>query len=73
MAISIRDMDLRQAIRTKLNGVNQNELKETIQDAIQSKEEKTLPGLGVLFELLWQNSDDQNQKEMLSVMVDQLS
>lgn len=73
MAISIQEMDLRQAIRKKLNGVNQQELRETISDAIRSKEEKTLPGLGVLFELLWQNSTAQDQQEMLNIMVDQLS
>lgn len=73
MAISIQEMDLRQAIRKKLNGVNQQELRETITDAIQSKEEKTLPGLGVLFELLWQNSTAQDQQEMLNIIVDQLS
>ncbi|CCQ98352.1 small acid-soluble spore protein [[Clostridium] ultunense Esp] len=73
MAISIKDLDLRQAIIAKLNGVNQESLRETITDAIQSKEEKTLPGLGVLFEILWQNSSDQKQQEMLDIMVENLS
>ncbi|MBE3555452.1 MAG: small acid-soluble spore protein SspI, partial [Thermicanus sp.] len=54
MAISIKDLDLRQAIIAKLSGATQESLRETIADAIQSKEEKTLPGLGVLFEILWQ-------------------
>ena len=42
-------------------------------DAIQSGEEKMLPGLGVLFEVIWQNSTDAEKKEMLYVLESSLN
>jgi small acid-soluble spore protein I (minor) len=71
--VSYKDLDLRNAIITKLNGSTPTELKETIEDAIQSGEEKTLPGLGVLFEILWQNSSSETQDQMLATMSEHLA
>lgn len=68
MEKSIESLDLRNAIMYKLNGSTPDELKETIVDAIESKEERTLPGLGVLFEILWQNSTPETQDQMLNTM-----
>lgn len=72
MAKSFADLDLRNAILVKLTGSSPDELKETIIDAIQSKEEKTLPGLGVLFEILWNNSSPDSQSNMLQTMSEHL-
>ncbi len=72
MAKSFADLDLRNAILVKLNGSTTDDLKETILDAIGSKEEKTLPGLGVLFEILWQNSSSDQQSDMLQKMADNI-
>ena len=36
--------------------IHQDQLKDTIVDAIQNGEEKMLPGLGVLFEVIWKNA-----------------
>jgi len=59
------DFDLRAAILNNIKGSSEEQLKETIVDAIQSGEEKMLPGLGVLFEVLWNNSDKQEQELVL--------
>ncbi|MCY8234743.1 small acid-soluble spore protein SspI, partial [Priestia endophytica] len=45
----------------------------TIKDAIESKEEKMLPGLGVLFEIIWEHSNREDQEEMLSTLEQGLS
>lgn len=73
MEKSIESLDLRNAIMYKLNGSTPDELKETIVDAIESKEERTLPGLGVLFEILWQNSTPETQDLMLNTMAENIS
>jgi small acid-soluble spore protein I (minor) len=73
MEKSIESLDLRNAIMYKLNGSTPDELKETIVDAIESKEERTLPGLGVLFEILWQNSTPETQDQMLNTMAENIS
>lgn len=72
MNTSIANLDLRSAILVKMNGSSPQDIKETINDAIQSKEEKILPGLGVLFEILWQNSSSSMQEEMLQTMAKHL-
>ena len=41
------------------------EIKNSIEKSIKSKEEEPLIGLGVLFELLWNNSDDRLKEIML--------
>ena len=58
-------LNLRNAILHNVTGNSQDQLQETIVDAIQSGEEKMLHGLGVLFEVIWKNSTDEEKKEML--------
>ncbi|RFU65948.1 small acid-soluble spore protein SspI [Peribacillus glennii] len=62
------DLNLRHAIMQNISGNNQEQLEDTIVDAIQSGEEKMLPGLGVLFEVIWQNSSAQEKNEMLQAL-----
>lgn len=66
-------LNLRHAILHNVSGNSQEQLKNTIVDAIQSGEEKMLPGLGVLFEVIWQNASEEEKKEMLYVLESGLS
>jgi small acid-soluble spore protein I (minor) len=59
------NLNLRNAIIHNVAGNSQEELEGTIVDAIQNGEEKMLPGLGVLFEVIWKNSSEEEKKEML--------
>ncbi|RFU70711.1 small acid-soluble spore protein SspI [Peribacillus saganii] len=62
------NLNLRHAIMQNISGNSQEELRETIVDAIQNGEEKMLPGLGVLFEVIWQNCSEQDRQEMVQVL-----
>ncbi len=62
------DLDLRQAILHNIKQNSKDQLETTIVDAIQDGEEKLLPGLGVLFELIWKQSDEQEKLEMLEAL-----
>ncbi|WML30499.1 small acid-soluble spore protein SspI [Neobacillus sp. OS1-32] len=62
------NLNLRNAIIHNVSGNTQEQLEDTIVDAIQSGEEKMLPGLGVLFEVIWQHSSEDEKKEMLSTL-----
>ncbi|MDP4163400.1 MAG: small acid-soluble spore protein SspI [Bacillota bacterium] len=62
------NLNLRNAIIHNVTGNTQAELQDTIVDAIQNGEEKMLPGLGVLFEVIWKNSSEEDKKEMLEVL-----
>lgn len=59
------NLNLRNAIIHNVSGNSQEELEDTIVDAIQNGEEKMLPGLGVLFEIIWKNSTEEEKREML--------
>lgn len=62
------DLNLRAAVIHNVADNTQQELEDTIVDAIQNGEEKMLPGLGVLFEIIWNNSSEDEKKEMLQVL-----
>ncbi|MDM5200021.1 small acid-soluble spore protein SspI [Fictibacillus enclensis] len=62
------DIDIRKAVLANVSGNNKDQLESTIVDAIQSGEEKMLPGLGVLFEVIWKESDNQKKEELLSTL-----
>ncbi|MGG3450791.1 MULTISPECIES: small acid-soluble spore protein SspI [Bacillaceae] len=65
-------MNLRNAIIQNLHGQNENQLSATIQDAVAQGEEKTLPGLGVMFELFWKNSQNDEKQAVLQKMASAL-
>lgn len=62
------DLNLRKAILDNISTNDQQQLEATIVDAIQKGEEKMLPGLGVLFELIWKQSAEQEKQEMVQAL-----
>lgn len=61
----IMDLNLRKAILENIKNNDRSQLEATIVEAIQEGEEKTLPGLGVLFELIWEQSGELERDEMI--------
>lgn len=62
------DINIRKAILSNIANNSQAQLEDTIVDAIQTGEEKTLPGLGFLFELIWQQADANEKLEMVRAL-----
>jgi small acid-soluble spore protein I (minor) len=62
------DLNLRHAIMHNVANNTKEQLEDTIVDAIQRGEEKLLPGLGVLFEAIWNNSTEQQKDMMLTTL-----
>lgn len=60
-------IDLRQAIIMRVKDKSNAELTDIIQDSIGS-DERTLPGLGVLFEMIWQDSSVDDQTHMVDAL-----
>ena len=54
-------MDIREHIISNFKNSTLEEIKESVMDAINEKDELTLPGLGVLFEILWNNYKDKDE------------
>lgn len=66
--LNMMDINLREAILANIANNDRQQLKATIVDAIQAGEERMLPGLGVLFELIWKQSNEQDQAGMIQAL-----
>ena len=62
------NIDIRKSIINNFKEHNYDEIKNSIESAIKDQEEITLPGLGVFFELLWKNSDDNNKNYIIETI-----
>lgn len=60
------DLNIRQAILHNIKENTEDQLEATIDDAIQDGQEKLLPGLGFLFELIWNESNNADKIDMLT-------
>ena len=57
--------DIRNYIKNNFKDNDIDDIKESIIESIKSKDEVLLPGLGVFFELVWNNSDEEERNELL--------
>jgi small acid-soluble spore protein I (minor) len=61
------NLSLRQAIVQRVLDKSNDELREVIEDSIGG-EERVLPGLGVLFEIIWQHTDEDIQNGLIETL-----
>jgi small acid-soluble spore protein I (minor) len=64
-------LDLRQAIMQRVTGKSEQELAEVIEGSIGG-DDRALPGLGVLFEIIWQNIDEDLRQKLVQVLHEQV-
>ena len=62
------NVNIREYIKNNFKDSDLNEIKESIVSSIESNEEVVLPGLGALFELLWNNSDEVMKDQILNTI-----
>ncbi len=60
------EINIRKSIIENFKKATNDELHQTINEAISSNEEKTLPGLGVFLELIWSNSSNEFRKDIVN-------
>lgn len=60
------NIDVRKYIVSNFKDSDLEELKSSIVDSVSSREDDPLIGLGVLFELLWKNSTEEEQNIILN-------
>ncbi|MBJ6362378.1 small acid-soluble spore protein SspI [Paenibacillus sp. GCM10012307] len=66
------NLDLRQAIIQRVHDKSNEELTDVIQGSIGG-DEHALPGLGVLFEIIWNASDAPTQNKLVHSLHDELN
>lgn len=62
------NIDIRKSIKDNFKNAKKDEIKASIISSIEEKEEVTLPGLGVFFEILWNNSDEEAREYILNTL-----
>lgn len=60
-------MDLRQAVMHKMEGHDHNSLREMIEGSVDAQE-AALPGLGVVFEILWKNVSEAKRERVVDLL-----
>lgn len=62
----MENIDIRKYIISNFKNDSIEEIKSSIEESIESHEDDPLIGLGVLFELLWNNSNNEEKEIILS-------
>lgn len=66
------NIDIRKSIKSNFKNSSETEIIESINSSITDSEEITLPGLGVFFELLWKNSDEELKNKIINIIKNSL-
>jgi small acid-soluble spore protein I (minor) len=66
------NLNLRQAIVKKIKDKSNTELTEIITGSIGG-DEQVLPGLGVLFEIIWEHSEKSTQQLLVETLENQVT
>lgn len=66
------NIDIRKNIINNFKDVPNEEIKESIESSITDKEEITLPGLGVFFELIWNSADEKTKNDLISMIENEI-
>lgn len=62
----MQNIDIRKYIIENFKNDNEEKIRDSIETTIKFKDEDALIGLGVLFEILWNNSDENEKKTNLT-------
>ena len=65
-------MSIKDYIVNNFKNDNKEAIKEAIVESINSKDEVTLPGMGVFMEIIWNNATDDMKEEMLTILENNL-
>lgn len=67
------DINIRSAVINNLKNSSGDDIRSTIEDAIAIGEEKVLPGLGVMFEVLWKKANPELRSKIISHITESLN
>ena len=65
-------MNIRDYIVSNFSGLEVSDFSSAINDNIKEKSEESLPGLGVFFEILWENSSSKERDKFVNILKDNI-
>lgn len=66
------DIDIRKSIINNFKDSETKDIRSSIESSISDRDEITLPGLGVFFELIWNGSDEEHKDYILETIKKEL-
>lgn len=63
------NIDIRKSVLDNIKNNSKEEIYQTIKDAVNRKTDVTLPGLGVLFEVIWNKADDSVKNNLINYLL----
>ena len=69
----MNNISIRGYIKKNFKNSDEKEIRNSIETSLKENTEETLPGLGVLFEVLWQNSNQTQRDEIITNLKNGLS
>lgn len=66
-------IDIRSLVLKNLTGSSREEVEGYITETIETREEEALPGMGILFEAVWQKSNDSERSNMMNKIMDTIN
>ncbi len=66
------NISIRNSIKNNFKDSTIDDITSSINDGINDKDELTLPGLGVFFEVLWQNSNKELKDQIIKIIKDHI-
>ncbi|MBQ9011472.1 MAG: small acid-soluble spore protein SspI [Bacilli bacterium] len=64
----MKNISIRDYIISNFKDTDEKEMRKAIDTSIETKEEEALPGMGVFFEILWENSNEVNKKTIMNTI-----
>lgn len=65
-------IDIRKHIKNNFKSATIKDIEDSINSSVKSKDEVILPGLGVFFEILWENCEESMKNYILEVLVNNM-
>lgn len=62
------DINIRDHIINNFKGDDENALREAIEESIKENDEITLPGMGVFFEIIWTDADEDMKNKIIEML-----
>ena len=66
------NINIREYIKNNFKSANPREIEDSINSSLEENDEVTLPGLGVFFEILWENCDEKQKEDIVDILVNNL-
>ena len=63
------NINIREYIKNNFKNADIRDIEDSIEASIKSKDEVILPGLGVFFEIVWNNCTDKMKDDILSTLL----